>query len=206
MTVCKARHGKHQFHYAAFRFPQVLCPCLLRQSCACSWKWAHREQPLNSSPSFWEASANLPCTGSKTQSRSAGCWESCPECVPWECQKSETEISVPYIKHSKAQVISGWLPLLSMGGTGWTQAKWETPAALSCSMASIKTTSHQQTQTFTKRDTTCCCYCGASPKQTMCPVFGIALGFSSQQNSKSKSWEHTQTLQILIMSTGAPYW
>lgn len=123
MTACKAQSGDHEVHYASFRFPQVLLPCLQMRSCApslemCTAGSSHR----NTAQAFGRLPADLLCVHSK-QGTSQKCWilkKLHRTSASWKCQKSKTEISVPYVKYSKTQVSSaaclprsaGWLPML----------------------------------------------------------------------------------------------
>ena len=123
MTVCKAQSGDHQVYYASFRFPQVLLPCLQMWSRA--WLLETRKagsSHCNTARAFGRLPANLPCVHSKTGT-SLKRWilkKLHRTSAPWKCQKSKTEISMPYVKYSKTQVSSaawlprsaGWLPML----------------------------------------------------------------------------------------------
>lgn len=123
MTVCKAQSGGHQVHYASFRFLQVLLPCLQMRSHTpllemCMAGSSH----CNTAQAFGRLPTNLPCVHSK-RGTSRKCWilkKLHRTSAPWKCQKSKTEISVPYVKYSKTQISSaaclprsaGWLLLL----------------------------------------------------------------------------------------------
>lgn len=123
MTACKAESVDHQVHYASFRFPQVLFPCLQMQSHArllemCTAGSSH----CNMAQAFGRLPVNLPCVRSKRcTSRKRWILKKLHRTsAPWKCQKSKTKIWVPYVKYSKTQVSSaaclprsaGWLPML----------------------------------------------------------------------------------------------
>jgi len=154
MTACKAQSGDHQVHYASFRSPQILLLHLQMQSHAwlleiCTAGSSHR----NMAQAFGRLPANLPCVCivSEPHPISARFRKSCTEQVlpgsvrnqrqKYQCLMSNIPChKLAVLPACHAQQAGSPCSADGVNRVNTCNMRNTTLAALSCSMATAKTT------------------------------------------------------------------